>query len=94
LRVLKHRALLEDVHDPDAFAGLCKLKMFSPFNCILRDIGFDPFFLHYWSPTQINAYRLFAKKHKTDLAVFIDATGGVVKPLSQKGSHIYYSFMK
>ena len=67
------------------------MKMSTPYNCILRDIGFDPFFLHYWSATEVNAYRLYAKKN-TNRTIAIDATGRVVKRLTingKKSGHIF-----
>ncbi len=92
LRILKHRANLDNTLDPDPFLALLKMKLSSPYNCILHDIGLDPFFLHYWSSHELNAYRLYVKKTRNP-TISIDATGGLVKPLidpdDKKSSHIF-----
>lgn len=66
----------------------------SPYNNILviRDIGYDRFFVHYWFSTEINSYRLYAKNNRSP-TISIDATGSLVqKPTLISGrqtSNIY-----
>lgn len=48
-------------------------------------LGTTGFFLHYWSTTEINLYRTYAKTTKTP-TISIDATGGIVrKPILMSG---------
>lgn len=49
---------------------------------LIFSIGFDPFFLHYWTPTQIRIAKISSTKlHK--LKISCDATGGVCKKISR-----------
>lgn len=78
LRILKCRSLKKNQDHDDPILGLSVLKGNLPYSLIIRDIGYDRFFVHYWSTVQINIYRQYFKS--TDVPVIsIDATGGVVK---------------
>lgn len=57
--------------------ALSILKSSSPYNKIIYDIGYDRFFVHYWTVTEPYMYRLYAKQ-SYEPRVTIDATGGVV----------------
>lgn len=61
--------------------SLAQLKGSAPFNQIIHDIGYDHFFLHYWTATEINTYRLYSKQNKFP-RISIDATGGIVNKLN------------
>lgn len=45
---------------------------------VLHDMGFDPFFIHYYCPEQIHIYRNYCSSVKYPKLI-IDATGSVVK---------------
>lgn len=59
--------------------ALSVLKSCSPYNKIINDIGYDRFFVHYWSVTELNMYRLYAKNNN-ETRITIDATDSVVSP--------------
>lgn len=77
LRVLKSKSIKKSQEHNDPILSLSILKNNIPYSTIIRDIGYDRFFIHYWSTLQINAYRQYVKKSKTPL-INIDVTGGVV----------------
>lgn len=85
LRVMKYKAnKINRIHE-DPITALSLLKASLPYNDIIRDIGYDRFFVHYWSSTEINSYRLYAKNNKLP-TISIDATGGLVqKPILISG---------
>ncbi|CAI6371955.1 unnamed protein product [Macrosiphum euphorbiae] len=73
--------------------ALSLLKSSLPYNNMIRDIGYDRLFLHYWSSTEINSYRLYAKNHKLP-TISIDATGGLVqKPTLISGRQTSNTFL-
>jgi len=75
LRVLKCKPVKKN-NDP--ILSLSILKNNISYSTIIRDIGYDRFFVHYWSTLQINAYRQYVKQSSTPL-ITIDASGGVVR---------------
>lgn len=81
LRVLKYQNRQKDKLHKDPIMSLAQLKGSAPFNTILHDIGYDRFFLHYWTATEINTYRLYSKQNKLP-RISIDATGGIIKKLN------------
>lgn len=78
LRLLKHKAYKKSLIDSDPLLAIARLKGSYPFNGIIRDVGYDKFFMHYWTASELNAYRTYARKEKHP-CISIDATGGVVK---------------
>lgn len=85
----KHESDLKQYHDPNVFASLVILKRkIQKLN--LHAMGYDPFFLLYWTNYQVHVYRLYAKScHPT---ISIDATGSIVQKLSidnYKTKHIF-----
>jgi len=54
------------------------LKGTVPYDKIIHDMGYDRFFLHYWTSTEINTYRVYTKQNKIP-GITIDATGGLVR---------------
>ena len=80
LRLIKSRTKQSSHLDSDPIISVIKMKGNAPFSLIFRDIGYDPFFLHYWSAAQENAYRIYTRQTPV-LRVSIDATGGVVRPI-------------
>ena len=81
LRIIKCRGKQSDTLDPDPILATIRLKQFSPYAAILRDIGYDPFFLHYWSSAQVNAYPVYTQTTKVP-RVSIDATGSLVRRIN------------
>lgn len=70
------------------------MKGTSPYNTVIRDIGYDRFYLHYWTSPEINSYRNYCKKTKIP-TISIDATGGLIKKFNlisgrQTGSLFLY----
>jgi len=54
------------------------MKNINPYINIIKDIGYDRFFVHYWSATELNVYRKYVKYNKCP-TICIDATGSLVK---------------
>ncbi|KAF0728916.1 Uncharacterized protein FWK35_00028412, partial [Aphis craccivora] len=89
LRVLKSKSIKKEQEHDDSILSLSILKNDIPYSTIIRDIGYDRFFVHYWSTVQMNAYRKYAKQSKTPL-ISIDATGGLVrKPSISRSSYAH-----
>lgn len=78
LRVLKCKTIKQGLHNEDPIIALFIMNGISPFNQAIQDIGYDRFFLHYWTTTEIQIYRNYAKTSNTP-TISIDATGGIVR---------------
>jgi len=78
LRISKCRAIKGQQEDDDPVLALCKMKHMHPYLNIIKDIGYDRFFVHYWTALEMNVYRQYAKQNKIT-TVCIDATGSLVK---------------
>lgn len=80
LRIAKCRALKEQQEDDDSILAVCKLKHINPYCHILviKDIGYNRFFVHYWSALEMNVYRQYTQKNELT-SICIDATGSLVK---------------
>jgi len=92
IRVMKSKTLQKENLADDPIISTVLLKKDPPFNQIIRDIGYDTFFLHYWATTEINTYRIYTRKNKVP-RITIDATGGVEKKIDlingRRSSHIF-----
>jgi len=53
------------------------MKSLAPYDKVINDIGYDRFFVHYWTLTELDMYRMYTKSNKTPI-IIIDATGGIV----------------
>lgn len=53
------------------------MKSETEYKTVIRDIGLDPFFLHYHTGDQIQLYRNYARESKCP-QIIIDATGSIV----------------
>lgn len=62
----------------NGLVSITLLKGTPPYNNIIREIGYDKFFMHYWTSTEINSYRNYFKTTSIP-TISIDATGSVVK---------------
>jgi len=51
LRVLKCKTIKQRLHNDDPIIALFIIKNTSPFKDVIQDIGYDHFFLHYWTAT-------------------------------------------
>lgn len=78
LRVLKSKSLEKENLNKDPIISLSILKQTNNYNSVLRDIGYDRFFVHNWSNAELNIYRQYVKRNMHSI-ISIDATGGVVK---------------
>jgi len=78
LRVLKSKALQKENLHNDPIISISILKQTNNFNSTIRDIGYDRFFIHYWSGNELNVYRQYVKQNDPSI-ISIDATGGVVQ---------------
>lgn len=78
LRVAKCKALKEGRHHNDPVLSVCMMKNMHPYLNIIKDIGYDRFFIHYWSAAEMNVYKQYIKEKKCSI-ISIDATGSLVK---------------
>lgn len=64
--------------DSDELISLNIMQNCNPWQQIIHSLGFQPFFVHYWSPEQLRVYNSYVKK---DMApkICIYATGNVNK---------------
>ncbi len=81
LRLIKSHAKQISHLDQDPIMSVVKMKGNAPFNSIIHDVGYDPFFIHYWSVAQLNAYRIYSRSTQVT-QVSIDATGNIVRPIN------------
>ena len=87
LRQAKSRDKQTAKIDKDVIVALARLKGFQPYAGPIRDLGYDPFFIHYWSPEQLHIYNSYCRMEgEGHLKISIDATGGVVQPPSRLGN--------
>ncbi|KAF0717390.1 jerky protein-like, partial [Aphis craccivora] len=81
LRLIKHKSLLKDHIHENPLISISLLKGTPPYNNIIREIGYDKFFMHFWTSAKINNYRNYLKTYSTP-TISIDATGSVVKKIN------------
>ncbi|CAI6375243.1 unnamed protein product [Macrosiphum euphorbiae] len=77
LRVMKHKVFQKSHIHQDLITALSLLKNTVNYNIIIYNMGYDRFFLHYWTSTEINTYTVYTKKKIPRIT--IDATGGLVR---------------
>lgn len=73
LRVMKYNESKKIRLNEDPILAILLMKGISPYNNIIRDIGYDRFFIHYWATQEVNSYRNYCKKTKIS-TISIDAT--------------------
>lgn len=92
LRVAKSKAVISELAHDDAVTSLHIAKFTTPYQASIHNIGLNKFFVHYWSPNQINVYRQYHKLSDNP-TLAIDATGGLVRKLRQpfgnKSGHLF-----
>ncbi|CAI6376027.1 unnamed protein product [Macrosiphum euphorbiae] len=78
LRILKYKALQKENLHKDPIISISILKQTNNLNSTIRDIGYDRFYIHYWSGNELDVYRQYIKQNVNSV-ISIDATGGVVQ---------------
>lgn len=76
--------------------AVCRMKYVHLYFNIIKDIGYDHFFIYYWSATKMNVYRKYAKQNKM-LAICIGAIDSLVKKnilISNIKTKTYYCMIK
>lgn len=81
LRVMKCRSKMESRLDDDTVIAILCLKPSSPYNDMIRLVGYDPFYVHYWTTSQLNTYRTYCQKNPIS-CISIDATSSVVTSMN------------
>lgn len=61
LGLIKYKTLKNHQLHENPVIALSLLKGISPYNNIIKDIGHDRFFIHYWTASEVNNYRAYAK---------------------------------
>lgn len=77
LRVMKYKSKTEIQLHSDPIIALSLLRSSSPYNSIIKDIGYDCFIVLYWTVAELNMYRLYSKNNMTP-KITTDDTGGIV----------------
>lgn len=65
--------------DKDVLMSIIKAKYVSPYSLYIREVGADPFFVHYHSDFQLMWYKKYCRIERSVLS--LDATGGVLAPV-------------
>ncbi|CAI6374126.1 unnamed protein product [Macrosiphum euphorbiae] len=82
LRVAKYRAIAATRYDSNPIIAISLMKQSQKFDNSIHDIGFDKFFVHFWSHLQLQIYRNNYKKEQVPTISF-DATGGCFQKLKR-----------
>lgn len=67
----------DQLHE-DVVVAIGIMKTMPQFNMTIKDLGYDPFFVHYWSPLETVMFKDYVKNNK-EPTISIDATGGLAK---------------
>ena len=93
LRVAKYDIAQKNYMDKDPLKALYLLQLGS-LRHIIHSIGWNPFYIHYWSNHQLHVYRTYVSDETS--CVYIDATESVVKKIKRselntktKSKHIF-----
>ncbi|KAF0741946.1 CCHC-type domain-containing protein, partial [Aphis craccivora] len=84
LRLQKSKQIRANKRSDDTLTALTIMKGEDDFKGVIRDIGCDPFFVHYHSSEQIYLYRSYCHNN-TKPRLVIDATGSVIKKFKKLG---------
>lgn len=76
LRVCKAEGFQESRLHKDVIKAIQIAKSIPPLLGVIRDIGCDRFFVHYWSNAQMHVYKSYIRNSEHS-KISIDATGGV-----------------
>jgi len=76
--------MASEKRNADTLIAIAIMKKEDEFKGVIREIGYDPFFLHYTNAEQIEMYRKYCS-HVNYPEIIIDATGSVVKKFSKLG---------
>lgn len=82
VRQVKSKALLSSRLHDNPIIALGIYKRSDRYGEAIQDIGFDKFFLHFWSDLQIKIYRDSYSKVQP-VTISFDATGGVCKKIKR-----------
>lgn len=66
-------------YNDDPVVAIAIMKTLSKYQAVIRDIGYDPFYVYYWSPLEMAVYKFYVKD-TLEPRISIDATGGLVTP--------------
>jgi len=86
LRQAKHRAVSFLRHHQDPINALGIMKQIHKYDGAIRNIGFDKFFVHFWTNLQLKIYKEQSTKCAVPTISF-DATGGVCKKIKKVGNN-------
>ena len=78
LRTAKWESKKKEYLDKNEIVSLAISKCHYPYRGVIQDVGFDPFFVHYYGSQQMHLYNSFMKKEEA-AQISIDATGGIVR---------------
>lgn len=78
MNVAKHEYLQSSLLDKDPIVAIAKMKRIGPTEekLTIRNVGYDPFYVQYWTHYQNLIYEKYTKREIASLK--IDATGGLV----------------
>lgn len=67
------------VNNPNPILSIIELKYSSEPQGSIHGEGSDPFYVHYWTPTQEHIYKMYSRTNWT--TQYIDATGSLMLPI-------------
>ncbi|KAG5861870.1 hypothetical protein JTB14_024752 [Gonioctena quinquepunctata] len=85
LRTAKSQHVTRNHLDPDPLKALVMMK-YGGYSNYIQDIGLDPFFIHYGTNHQLQAYKRLCAAGK--VCVCLDSTGSIVRKLKQPNYRI------
>lgn len=84
LRTAKSQATKREYLDPNPIKSLGKMKrQTTKGQNVIRDIGFDPIFVHFWSPHQTRVYNQKIREEGAPIA--FDCSGQVAYEIAHEG---------
>jgi len=63
-----------------------------PWQMVIKNVGMQPFFIHYWTPDQLRVYNAFVKNERA-AKISLDATGNFVKKIDRPSGLSRYIFL-
>lgn len=92
IRKAKSEKRCENRHDSNVVISLNAMQNCDPWQMIIKNVGMQPFFIHYWTPDQLRVYNAFVKNERA-AKISIDATGNIVKKIDRPSGLSGYIFL-
>lgn len=92
LRHVKYEAMKKQQLNSDPILSIHAMKQHQKFSGALHNLGYSPFYIYYWTRSQLHVYRNYCEKNYS--RIMIDATGGLVRRIKYpNGTKSQYIFL-